>query len=187
MSAGLVWTAVGVWAGLGAYVTWTDLRRAVIPRRAVWSAGATVAVLLCVAAVAGEVAGGVGSGVVGGDGGGVGSGGGGGGGVGLARFAWAVVGAASVAAVLEAVYRLRPGWVGYGDVRFIVVNALLAGWWGVEWSWWALMAGALAQWPAAAVSLARDGRGAQVRWAPGLTAGTAVVVVWRLWSEGAVP
>lgn len=169
MSAGLVWTAVGVWAGLGVYVTWTDLRRAVIPRRAVWSAGATVAVLLCVAAVAESI------------------GAGGGGGGGLARFAWAVVGAASVAAVLEAVYRLRPGWVGYGDVRFIVVNALLAGWWGVEWSWWALMAGALAQWPAAAVSLARDGRGAQVRWAPGLTAGTAVVVVWRLWSEGAVP
>ena len=40
MSAGLVWAAVAVWAALGAYVSFTDLRRAVIPRRAVWPAAA---------------------------------------------------------------------------------------------------------------------------------------------------
>lgn len=34
------------------------------------------------------------------------------------------------------------------------------------------------------MALARDGRRARVRWAPGLVAGTAAVVAWRLWVEG---
>ena len=58
-------------------------------------------------------------------------------------------------------------------MRLIVVNSLLAGWWGPAWAWWALVAGALAEWPVALVALARHGRGAKVRWAPGLVAGTA--------------
>ena len=160
MTAGLVWAAVAVWAALGLYVSCTDLRRAVIPRRAVWSAGTAVAVLLGVSAVAaGEPA----------------------------RFGWAAAGTASVAVLLEVAYRLRPGSMGFGDVRLIIVNSLLAGWWGVQWSWWALMAGALAAWPVAAVALARHGREARVRWAPGLVAGTAAVVAFRLWAEGPLP
>ena len=46
------------------------------------------------------------------------------------------------------------------------------------------MAGSVAQWPAAAVALTRHGRGARVRWAPGLAAGTAAVVAFKLWTEG---
>ena len=88
--------------------------------------------------------------------------------------------------VLEVAYRLRPGWMGFGDVRLIIVNSLLAGWWGPQWAWWALMAGALAAWPVAAVALARHGREDKVRWAPGLVAGTAAVVALRLWADGAV-
>ena len=160
MSEGLVWAAVAVWAALGAYVSFTDLRRAVIPRRAVWPAGAAVALLLG------------GAGAAGGE---------------LARFGWAAAGAASLALALEAAYRLWPGKVGFGDVRLIVLNGLLAGWWGPAWSWWALMAGSLAAWPAAAVGLARHGRDAQVRWAPGLVVGAASIMAWRLWVEGPVP
>ena len=157
MSAGLVWAAVTVWAALGVYVSYTDLRRAVIPRRAVWPAGTAVAVLLGTSAVAaGEPA----------------------------RFGWAAAGAASVGVMLEVAYRLRPDRMGFGDVRLIIVNSLLAGWWGLEWAWWALMAGALAEWPVAAVALTRHGRDAKVRWAPGLVAGTAAVVAWRLWADG---
>lgn len=160
MSAGLVWAAVGIWAVLGVYVSITDLRRAVIPRRAVWPAGLAVAALLGAAALgAGDAA----------------------------RFGWAAATAAAAAAALEAVYRRWPGKVGFGDVRLIVLDSLLAGWWGPEWALWALMAGALAQWPAAVVALARRGRDAKVRWAPGLVAGTAAVVAWRLWAEGPLP
>ncbi|MCY4663500.1 MAG: prepilin peptidase [Acidimicrobiaceae bacterium] len=160
MSAGLVLAAVAAWAAMGAYVSVIDLRRALIPRRAVWPAGAAVAVLLGAAALTGGE---------------------------LTRFGWAVAGAASVALVLEVAYRLWPDKMGFGDVRLIIVNSLLAGWWGFEWAWWALMAGALAEWPVAAVALARHGRDARVRWAPGLVAGTAAVVALRLWAEGPLP
>ena len=71
--------------------------------------------------------------------------------------------------------------------RLIVVNSLLAGWWGPAWALWALMAGALAEWPIAVVALARHGREARVRWAPGLVAGTAAVVAWRVWVDGPIP
>ena len=159
MSAALVWAAVTVWAALGVYVSYTDLRRAVIPRRAVWPAGTAVAVLLGTSALStGDPA----------------------------RLGWAAAGAASVGVMLEVAYRLRPDRMGFGDVRLIIVNSLLAGWWGLEWAWWALMAGALAEWPVAAVALTRHGRDAKVRWAPGLVAGTAAVVAWRLWADGTV-
>lgn len=157
MAEALVWTAVGVWAVLGVYTSVTDLRRAIIPRRAVWAAGVVVAALLGVAAAA------IGDPL---------------------RFAWAVAGAASVGLVLEVVYRLRPGRIGFGDVRLIILNGLLAGWWGLEWSWWALCAGAVAEWPVAIVALIREGREARVRWAPGLVIGTAGVLTHRLWAAG---
>ena len=44
-----------------------------------------------------------------------------------------------------------------------------------------------AEWPVAVVALARHGRQARVRWAPGLVAGTAAVVALRLWAEGPLP
>ena len=160
MSSGLVWASVAVWATLGVYVSVTDLRRAVIPRRAVWPAGAAVAVLLGVSALASGQP---------------------------ARFGWAAASAGGIALLLEVAYRLWPDKMGYGDVRLIIVNSLLAGWWGPAWALWALTAGALAQWPAALVALARHGRDARVRWAPGLVAGTAMVVAWRLWTQGPIP
>lgn len=157
LAESLVWAAVGVWAVLGIYVSVTDLREAIIPRRACWAAGGIIAGLLAVAAAAA------------GD---------------PFRLGLAVAAAASVALVLEAVYRLWPDKIGYGDVRLIIVNSLLAGWWGIHWAWWALCAGALAEWPIAAIALVREGRTARVRWAPGLVAGTAAIVAWRLWAEG---
>ena len=157
MAGALVWAAVGVWAALGVYTSITDLRRAIIPRRAVWGAGIAVAALLSASA-----------GLLGDP----------------LRFAWAVAGAASVGLVLEVVYRLRPGRLGFGDVRLIILNGLVAGWWGIEWSWWALCAGAVAEWPVALAALVREGREARVRWAPGLVIGTAGVLAYRLWVAG---
>ena len=109
VSAVLVWAAVAVWAAMGGYVSVTDVRRAVIPRRAVWPAGAAVAGLLGAAAVTGGE---------------------------LARFGWAVAAAAAVALLLEVCYRLWPDKMGFGDVRLIVLNGLLAGWWGPAWALW---------------------------------------------------
>ncbi len=157
MAGGLVLAAVGAWTVVGVYTSVTDLRRAIIPRRAVWGGGAAVAALLGAAA-----------GVLGDP----------------LRFAWAAVGAATVGLLLEVIYRLLPGRIGFGDVRLIIVNSLLAGWWGVQWSWWALCAGAVAEWPVALVTAVRHGRTAKVRWAPGLVAGGAAVLAYLLLSAG---
>ena len=152
-----VWAAVGVWAAMGLRVSWTDVRTGQIPRRIVWPAGAAAAALLGAAAAAlGDAA----------------------------RLGWALAGAASLWLAFEALYRWRPDAVGYGDVRLIVVNGLIAGWWGLTWSWLALLAGALAQWPVAAVAVARHGRAAGTRWAPGLVIGAGAVLGSRLWAVG---
>ncbi len=154
---GLVLAAVGVWAAMGVWVSVTDLRDAIIPRRVCWVGGGAVAALLAAAAgVAGDPL----------------------------RLGWAAAAAASVGLVLEVVYRRWPGKIGFGDVRLIIVNSLLAGWWGLPWAWWALCAGALAEWPVAIAAIIRHGRTAQVRWAPGLVIGTAAIVTWQLWTQG---
>ncbi len=157
MAEFLVWAAVGVWAVLGVHVSVTDLRHGVIPRRAVWGAGAGVVALLGAAA-----------GVLGDP----------------ARFGWSLAAAAIVGVVLEVCYRLAPGRLGFGDVRLIIANSVLVGWWGLDWPWWALCAGAVSAWPAAVWAVVRDGARARVRWAPGLVFGAAGVVAYLLWSVG---
>lgn len=157
MAEFLVWAAVAVWAVLSVHASLTDLRHGIIRRRAVWSAGTGVAALLGAAA-----------GVLGDP----------------ARFGWAVAAAAIVGLVLEVCYRLAPGKLGFGDVRLIVANSVLAGWWGLAWPWWALCAGAVAAWPAALRAVLRDGKQARIRWAPGLVFGAAGVVAYLLWSAG---
>ena len=159
MSSASVWAAVAIWAAMGMYVSVTDMRTGLIPLRVVWPAGAAVAVLLAAATLAAGEPG---------------------------RLGWAAAGSASVALVFEAVYRLWPGKTAFGDVRLIIVNSLLAGWWGIEWSWWALMAGAVAAWPAAAIALVRRGRTATVRWAPGLVVGTAAALAFNLVTNGPI-
>ena len=151
--------AVGGWAVLGVYVSVTDLRRGVIPRRAVWAMGVAVAALLgSAAALLGDPT----------------------------RFGWSLAAAAIVGVVLEVCYRLAPDRLGFGDVRLIIANSLLVGWWGLHWPWWALCAGAVAAWPAALRAVVRDGAKARVRWAPGLAFGAAAVVAYLLWSVGPV-
>lgn len=157
MAEVLVWAAVAVWAALGVHASVTDLRHGIIRRRAVWRAGTGVAALLGAAA-----------GVLGDP----------------ARFGWAVAAAAIVGMVLEVCYRLAPGRLGFGDVRLIVANSVLVGWWGPGWPWWALCAGAVVAWPAALRAVLRDGARARVRWAPGLVFGAAGVVAYLLWSVG---
>lgn len=159
VAKGLVWAAVVLWAGLGIYVSATDLREGIIPRRVVWAAGIAIVASLGAAALLASQ---------------------------IGRWAWTVCTAAAVAALFEVVYRIRPGRIGYGDVRLIVANSVIAGWWGPQWALWALFAGAVAAWPVAVAALVRGGRGAQVRWAPGLVAGTALVLAWKLYSPGAL-
>lgn len=155
----LAWAAVAAWACLSAHATYTDLRTATISRRACWTAGTAITALLAgAAALLGEPL----------------------------RWLWTLAGTAPVALLLEVLYRRQPDKLGYGDIRLITVNSLLAAWWGPQWPWWALLAGAIAAWPAAIVTVARQGRGARVRWAPWLSTGTAGVVAWRVSETGLI-
>lgn len=157
---GLVWAAISVWALLGVHAGCTDLRTATISRRACWAAGLAVTALLAGAAVLGGNP---------------------------LRWLWTLAGAAPVALLADIGWRHSHGRLGYGDVRLIAVNSLLTGWWGFPWPWWALLAGAVAAWPAAIASVARRGRGAHIRWAPWLSCGTAGVVAWNLHAAGPAP
>ena len=155
----LVLIAVGAWAALGLHVSVTDLRHATIPRQAVWTVSLVVVALLGSAAAAlGDPA----------------------------RFGWSLAAAAILGVVLEVCYRVAPDRLGFGDVRLIIANSVLVGWWGVGWPWWALCAGAVAAWPAALRAVIRGGRHARVRCAPGLVLGSAAVIAYRLWSVGPV-
>ena len=153
----LVWVAIGTWACLGAHASYTDLRTARISRYACWATGAVVATLLAVAAALLSEP---------------------------LRWLGMLAGAGAVALLLEFIYRWQPDKLGYGDVRLIVVNSLLVAWWGPAWPWWALLAGAVAAWPAAILSVVRRGRDSRVRWAPWLTIGAALVAAWRLLAVG---
>lgn len=153
----LVWAAIGSWSCLGVHVSYTDLRAARIPRRACWAVGVVVAALLGGAATLLNEP---------------------------LRWLWTLAGASAVALLLELVYRWQPDRLGYGDVRLIIVNSLLVAWWGPAWPWWALLAGAVAAWPAAIVTVVRQGRDSRVRWAPWLSVGTAIVIAWRVSDVG---
>ena len=155
-----VWAATGAWSLLAAHATWTDLRSAIISRRACWAAGIAVAVLLgCSALALGEPG----------------------------RCLRALASTAAVVVVTEIAYRIRPDAIGYGDIRLIIVNSLLLSWWGPAWPWWALAAGAIAAWPRALITTLRRGRGATVRCAPALALGAAFALGTRLATVGPIP
>ena len=159
-AAAAVWAAAGAWSLLAAHATWTDLRSAIISRRACWTAGTAVAVLLgCSAIALGEPG----------------------------RGLRALGSTAAVVAATEIAYRIRPHAIGYGDIRLIIVNSLLLSWWGPAWPWWALAAGAIAALPQALTATLRTGRGATVRCAPALALGTALVLTTRLAAAGPIP
>ncbi|MXZ14036.1 MAG: hypothetical protein F4Y76_00790 [Acidimicrobiales bacterium] len=155
-----VWAATGTWALLGMHASWTDLRHAVISRRACWTAGTVIAATLGATALA------------------LGDPG---------RYLRTLISAAAVLAATEVLYRLRPDAMGYGDIRLIIVNSLLLSWWGAAWPWWALAAGTVAAWPQAAVTAIRHGRHAEVRCAPALAIGAALVLGTRLATVGPIP
>lgn len=155
-----VYTAAAVWALAGLHASATDLRRRVISRPVCWTAALAIACLLAAAAAA------------------YGSPGQ------LLRLA---IGVVPVLAAGEALYRIRPAAVGYGDIRLINASSILTAWWGPQWPWWALLAAAVLAVPQAVTARARHGPTATIAWAPALAAGTALIVITRLTAHGAAP
>ena len=155
-----VWAAAGAWALLGAHATVTDVRERRISRTACWTAALLITALLSVAAVThGQPAH-------------------------LLRVA---AGTAAVLIAGEALYRTRPHAIGYGDIRLINASSILTAWWGPQWPWWALLAGAALAIPQAATAHARHGPATTIAWAPALAAGTALITLTRLTAHGTTP
>lgn len=124
MAAPLFYIAVAVWGVAAVWVSVTDWREGRIPKVVVWSAALVTAVILLVVSLLIDNPG---------------------------RFGLAVLGGAAVCAFLMIFYFLRPGVIGFGDVRLVALNGLLGGWWGLEWAWWSLFAGVFAMLPVALV------------------------------------
>ncbi len=124
MAAPLFYIAVAVWGVAAVWVSVTDWREGRIPKVVVWSAALVTAVILLVVSLLIDNPG---------------------------RFGLAVLGGAAVCAFLMIFYFLRPGVIGFGDVRLVALNGLLGGWWGLEWAWWSLIAGVFAMLPVALV------------------------------------
>lgn len=124
MAAPLFYIAVAVWGVAAVWVSVTDWREGRIPKVVVWSAALVVSVILLVVSLLIDNPG---------------------------RFGLAVLGGAAVGAFLTLFYYLRPGVIGFGDVRLVVLNGLLGGWWGLEWAWGSLFAGVFAMLPVALV------------------------------------
>ena len=160
LGAAAVWAAAGAWALLGMHASVTDLRRRAISRRACWTAAITITLLLAAAALAYDSPGQ------------------------LLRLA---IGFVPVLAAGEALYRIRPAAIGYGDIRLINASSILVAWWGPQWPWWALLGGAALAVPQAIAVRTRHGPTAAIAWAPALAAGTALVVITRLIAHGTAP
>ena len=124
MAAPLFYIAVAVWGVAAVWVSVTDWQEGRIPKVVVWSAALVVGVLLLVVSLLIDNPG---------------------------RFGLAVLGGAAVCAFLMLFYFLRPGVIGFGDVRLVALNGLLGGWWGLEWAWWSLLAGVFAMLPVALI------------------------------------
>ena len=100
------------------------------------------------------------------------------------RLAAMVAGALCCAAAMFAVHVARPAWAGPDEVRLCALNGLVCGWWGPLAALAALAAGAVFAAPQAlnAAASAVGGGDAPVRSAlgPGLTAGAAAVIAYRV-------
>ena len=163
MAAPLFYIAVAVWGVAAVWVSVTDWQEGRIPKVVVWSAALVVGVLLLVVSLLIDNPG---------------------------RFGLAVLGGAAVCAFLMLFYFLRPGVIGFGDVRLVALNGLLGGWWGLEWAWWSLLAGVFAMLPVALVKalatawavkkqgpVVEDVEVVEVEGASSRTQGTSIV--WR--------
>lgn len=166
MSATAVAAGVCVWAGLAVWLlsavrlSVIDIRTMTLPTRIIWSAAAAVGVLLAAAAL-------------------------------LARrpegIYGAALGALACSAPLAVVHFVHPPSMGFGDVRFAVLNGLLCGWWHWKLALAALAASFLAASPDAVWTMTRRGTRASRPLGPYLALGTAAAVGWAAVSRGVVP
>ncbi|WP_419947073.1 prepilin peptidase [Candidatus Poriferisodalis sp.] len=159
-ASALVATAMTVWGAAAVALSIADLRTRLLPTKLIWPTAALVWVLYSGASLLrGEVDGLLGA------------------------LAGALVGSAPVLLI----HLLHPPSMGFGDVRFCVLNGLVCGWWGWHVALLGVTASFLAALPEAVVMMARQGIRASRPLGPYLALGTAAAAIWSAATSGFVP
>lgn len=162
----MTWTAVfvcaalAVWLGSAAALAVIDLRTRLLPTRLIWPAASAVWALYAMASlVRGDPAG-----------------------------LWGALGGAlACSAPVFAIHFVHPPSMGFGDVRFSVLNGLVCGWWGWHVALLGLAASFAAALPEALAVMARHGARSSRPLGPYLAVGTAAAVSWAITTTGVVP
>lgn len=158
--AALVLAAAATWLAAAAWLSVIDVRTRTLPTRIIWCAAGAVWVLLSAASLAAGDA----RGLLG-----------------------AVLGALACSAPLAAVHLIHPPSMGFGDVRFGVLNGLLCGWWGWNVALAALALAFLLALPEALAVMVRHGARASRPLGPYLALGAVGASAWGVWTLGIVP
>lgn len=159
-TAAFVCAALAVWLASAATLAVVDLRTRRLPTRLIWSAAAAVWVLYAAASLVGGEPSGL----------------------------WgALAGALAASAPVFAVHLVHPPSMGFGDVRFSVLNGLVCGWWGWHVALAGLAAGFLAALPEALVVTVKYGARSSRPLGPYLAVGTAAALLWAAATSGVVP
>ncbi len=162
----MIWTgafvvaALILWLTAAAALAVIDLRTGLLPTRLVWAAAASVWVLYAAASLTrGDPSG-----------------------------LWgALAGALACSAPVFAIHFAHPPSMGFGDVRFSVLNGLVCGWWGWHVAMLGLAASFAAALPEALVVMARHGARSSRPLGPYLAVGTAAAALWAMTTSGVVP
>ena len=156
----LVLAATAVWLLMAVRLSLIDIRTRTLPTRLIWATASVVWVLLAMASIV------------------IGS---------HAGLLSALIGAFAASSSLAVIHFAHPPSMGFGDVRFSVLNGLVCGWWGWQVALLGLAAGFLAALPEALVVMARHGARTSRPLGPYLAAGTAAAVGWAMITLGVVP
>ncbi|WP_419553042.1 prepilin peptidase [Candidatus Poriferisodalis sp.] len=159
-AATLVLAAASVWLTAAVSLSIIDQRTRTLPTRVIWPTAAAVWMLYSIAALISGVPGGLRD---------------------------AAIGALVCGTPLVAIHLIHPPSMGFGDVRFGVLNGLLCGWWGWHVALVGLTAGFFIALPEALVVMVRHGPRSGRPLGPYLAAGTAAAVGWAMATSGVVP
>ena len=152
-----VLAALATWLVAAAWLSVVDLRTATLPTPVIWwAAGAVWACYLASSLLIGSARG----------------------------LVLALAGALVCAAPLAAVHLVHPPSMGFGDVRFSVLNGLMCGWWGWEVALAGLALAFCAALPQALVVMARHGARASRPLGPYLALGAAIAAAWGAIGSG---
>jgi len=156
----LVVSALTAWLVSAVGLSIIDLRTRTLPTRIIWAAAGAVWLLYTAAALLAGRSG---------------------------PLAGAALGALAASAPLALIHLIHPPSMGFGDVRFAVLNGMVCGWWGWHVALGGLAAGFGAALPEAVAVMIRHGARTSRPLGPYLAIGAGAAAWWGAATYGIVP